>query len=81
MEYGEPINESASEQALIIALERFAEGGADLRGIAAEAVSRAYCTCVTHGGDALEDGLSKIHRDLINDLEHWLRLAAEREAD
>lgn len=73
MEYAEPINETAAEEALAIALQSLVNGRSDYRRIASEAVSRAYCSCVTDGEDAAEHQFSKIHGNLIDQLEFRLR--------
>lgn len=80
MEYAEAINEKAADRALGIALRMLAERQHDLRKVAARAVATAYCVCVTDGEDAAEHRFSRIHAQLISDLERRLvTYAAERE--
>jgi len=81
MEYSEAINELAAERALSLGLERLAKGRSDYRRIATEAVSHSYCACVTDGEDAAERQFSKIHRNLIDDLELKLRRFVGEECD
>lgn len=81
MEYAEAINDGAAENALSFALERLAKGRSDYRGIASEAVSLAYCTCVTLGEDSAERQFSSIHRNLIDELELKLRRLLGEERD
>ncbi len=69
MEYGEAISDVAARRALETARELQArQSGRSLREVAAEAVARAYCVCVTAGEDAAEHQFSQVHRDLIDDL-------------
>ena len=81
MEYAEAINERAAESALSFALRRLAKGRTDYRRIACEAVSHSYCACVTDGEDAAEHQFSKIHRNLIDQLELELRRLVGEECD
>ncbi len=69
MEYGEAISASAKARALEIARFKLSAGGTDIRKIATEAVSEAYCVCVVEGEDAAEGQLSPIHGNLIDDIE------------
>jgi hypothetical protein len=78
MEYAEAINERAAARAFQFGIEQTATGRSDYGRIAWEAVSLAYCVCVTDGEDAAERQLSKIHRNLIDELELRLRAFAER---
>jgi hypothetical protein len=79
MEYAEAINENASERALAFGVRQLAEGRSDYGRIASEAVSFAYCACVTDGEDAAEHQFSKIHRNLIEEVELKLRRLGEQE--
>jgi hypothetical protein len=73
MEYAEAINEEAAERAMSFALHGLTKGRSDYRALASEAVTHAYCVCVTQGEDAAEHQFSKIHRNLIDQLELKLR--------
>jgi len=79
MEYGEAITHEARERALAIACRKLAEGATDLRGIAADAVSEAYCVCVVAGEGAVEGTLSAIHANLIDNLNVRLCSAAREQ--
>jgi hypothetical protein len=79
MEYGEAINSGAAERALAIACRKIADGAKDLRRVAAEAVTEAYCVCVVAGEDAVEGTLSAIHADLIESLNARLCGAAREQ--
>jgi hypothetical protein len=82
MEYAEAINAQAAERAFAIAARRLATSEtANLRELASNAVSLAYCVCVVDGEDAAERGLSAIHERLIEELEQrladWIGLKHE----
>ena len=80
MEYGEAISPRAKNRALEIARRKLSSGRNDIRAIATEAVSDAYCVCVVEGGDAAEGYLSPIHATLIDDVEaHLYEWAADQE--
>jgi hypothetical protein len=81
MEYGEAISTRAKDRALVIARRKLTSGRSDIRAIATEAVSEAYCVCVVEGEDAAEGRLSPIHANLIEDIEALLsKSAADEEA-
>lgn len=66
MEYGEAITPGARERAVSIARELLKKNPGSPVSIAAEAVARAYCVCVTSGEDDAEHRLSDVHRQLID---------------
>lgn len=66
MEYGEAITPETKERAVSIARELLKKNPGSLASIAAGAVARAYCVCVTAGEDAAEHRLSDVHRRLID---------------
>lgn len=65
MEYGDAINSETLQRAVRIARQSRAERQEPLQDLAAEAVSQAYCVCVTAGEDAAEHRFSDVHRKLI----------------
>ena len=79
MEYAEAINEGAAERALAFGMRQLEKGRTDYGRIASEAVSVAYCACVTDGEDAAEHQFSKIHRNLIEEVELKLRALGTQE--
>jgi hypothetical protein len=79
MEYAEAINDGAAKRAMAFGVRQLADGRSDYGRIATEAVSLAYCACVTDGEDAAEHQFSKIHRSLIDDLESKLRRLRQQE--
>lgn len=81
MEYSDAINPTSADKAFAIALEMRAAGAGDLHDIAVRAVATAYCVCVTDGEDAVEQGLSGMHAELIDDVERRLRDHAEAAGD
>ena len=76
MEYGEAINSEAAERALRTAVQLRRQGDENLHTIATRAVASTYCACVTDGEDAAEHRLSRIHSQLISEVER--RLAKRR---
>jgi hypothetical protein len=76
MEYGKTISPQAVEKAFEIARRKIANGGSDLRRIAAVSVAEAYCGC---GEDMTEGATPRIHEKLVDRLEQLLRgwIAAE----
>lgn len=79
MEYGEAISRKAADKAFETARQQLSRGRFDLRQIAAEAVSEAYCVCVVDGEDAAEGRLSPIHAILIDEIETRLEDCIEKE--
>ena len=80
MEYGEAISPRAKNRAFEIGRRKLSSGRSDARAIATEAVCEAYCVCVVDGEDAAEGRLSRIHANLIDDVEaHLTEWAAEME--
>lgn len=79
MEYGEAISRKAADKAFEAARQRLSRGRFDLRRIAAEAVSEAYCVCVVDGEDAAEGRLSPIHAILIDEIERRLERCVDNE--
>jgi hypothetical protein len=75
MEYGEAVSEEALDRAVAIGRALLRAQPAAIETIAAIAVARAYCVCVTDGEDSVEQRLSDVHRTLIADVAK--RLAAE----
>lgn len=73
MEYGEAITPETRERAVSIARELLKEDPGSLASIAAEAVARVYCVCVTAGEDAAEHRLSGVHQRLIDAVAQRLR--------
>ena len=58
VEYGEAISPGAKDRAFEIGRRKLSSGRSDIRVIATEAVSEAYCVCVVEGEDAAEGHLS-----------------------
>ncbi len=81
VEYGEAISPGAKDRAFEIGRRKLSSGRSDIRVIATEAVSEAYCVCVVEGEDAAEGHLSPIHANLIDDAErHLSEWAIKKEA-
>lgn len=74
MEYGDAINSETFRLAVQITRQLRAERQDPLGDLAAEAVSQAYCVCVTDGEDAAEHRLSDIHRKLIAEVTERVRV-------
>jgi hypothetical protein len=74
MEYGDPINAQTFHLAVRIACQLRSEGKGQVEDVAATAVSRAYCVCVTEGEDAAEHRLSDVHQKLITDVIERVRM-------
>jgi hypothetical protein len=82
MEYGEAVTADTLAQAVAIArtlLDPRESSAEDCRRVAAVAVQRCYCVCVTDGEDAAEQHFSDVHRTLVADVA--ARLAADLAAD
>jgi hypothetical protein len=75
IDYGEAIPPGALERAVSLALKLLAENSGSPGSIAAEAVARIYCVCVTAGEDAAERRVSDVHRSLIEAVTQRLRSA------
>lgn len=65
MEYPDAINPNHMTNAVSLTLDLLLQRDEPLAVLAAEAVSRTFCTCVTAGEDAAEGRLSVIHAKLI----------------
>lgn len=72
MEYGDAMTPSARGRAFEIARRKLSADRSDIREIATEAVSEAYCVCVVQGEDAAEGHLSSIHANLIDEVQAYL---------
>ena len=68
MEYGEAITSEAFELAVAIGRDLLCSRPGPVRTIAAVAVSRAYCVCVTEGETAAKRRLSELHGRLIDNV-------------
>lgn len=79
MEYGDAINSESMDVAVDL-VRRFRKERRQLplATLAAEAVARAYCVCVTAGEDAAERRLSDVHRKLIADVVDRVRRFDDR---
>ncbi len=75
MEYGEAITPGTLERAVSLGRKLLAANSGSPRAIAAEAVGRVYCVCVTAGEDAAERRLSDVHRSLIEAVAQRIRSA------
>lgn len=78
MEYGDAINSESLVVAVNIVRRLRNERRQPLATLAAEAVARAYCVCVTDGEDAAERRLSDVHQKLINEVVDRVRLLDKR---
>ena len=66
MEYGDAITGRGLEHAVALVLEKSSQRPErPLVEIAADAVARTHCVCVTDGEDAAEGRFSDVHRMLI----------------
>lgn len=73
MEYGDAINSETFHLAVRITRKLRSERQEPLEALAAEAVSQAYCVCVTDGEDAAEHRFSDVHRKLITEVVERVR--------
>lgn len=65
-EYDDPVSNESLDAAARLALRLHAEiPSVPLEKAAADAVSQAFCTCVTGSEDAVEHELSQIHVSLV----------------
>lgn len=73
MEYGEAVSADALERAVAVARDLLGKGAHSVESAASQAVSRAYCACVTDGEDAAEGRFSEVHKSLIASVAERLR--------
>lgn len=65
MEYNDAIDRATIAAAVRLTRKLGLARAAPLSELAAEAVSKTFCTCVTEGEDAAEGQFSAIHKQLI----------------
>jgi hypothetical protein len=75
-EYGDPISAEAIETAAELALHLIAQSPeVELRDLVEEACRRSFCPCVLEIEDHIEQGVSGLHRAVIDEV---LTLVARR---
>ena len=68
MEYSDAIDPQTIAIAVRLTRKLGAERAVPVSEVAAEAVSKTFCTCVTDGEDAAERRFSPIHKRLIEEI-------------